>query len=1504
MKTRSHTALLVYRAAVALTVAASLALPGARAVVLYVDCNAPGPTHDGLSWQTGFLTITEALSAATTADEIWVADGTYEEAFVLTTDRALYGGFAGTESERSQRDPAVNVTKIDAGGNRNAFKLNRFTGAGTVIDGFTIQNGDYGITSDEIVGAITVKGNLFKNQRQVGVSLSGSMNLLGNRFEGIGSTNLSLGGAVIVSGNEIIGQQYADGIVCSGAATITNNTVNGCYYGIRALQVPLTVSSNYVFGQQANGIYLSLNSGATTLVQNNLVERSKRSGIFVSGGTPQILNNTLRAITSNSSGGGVLVSSGSCVVANNVVIGNGVGGFGGGISVQGGTPKIVNNTIVANSAQSGGGGIYVEGGTPTIANNLVAHNSSGVGRAASVVMTFRYNDVYENNNANYIGMPDPTGIDGNLSIAPGLVAAPSRDLHLQSGSPLINAGNGADVVGDFDLDGESRVQGGAVDIGADEWNGTTFPSPQTVVHVAKSGDDANDGSDWSLAKKTIQAGINAVSGCGELWIAQGTYNESLVMTNGVSLYGGFQGSEPIRDARNPSLYKTVIDPGALGDAIAASNGSAQLIDSLTIQHTPKTGNGIKASYSGLMISGCDFRLNNVGIQADYSVLQITNTAFNQNSSGVSGNFAGIISGCVFMKQVSYDVSNTATATVTGNTSQQYGTFGYSVGGSSIVSGNVMTGTASSGTAISATSTPTVEGNIITGGTTGIYAAGTPVSISNNTISNQSGRGINLALSTTAKTPLTSNTITGCGDSGIYTTTGSPIITNQMIRGNYSSGNGAGVCIMGGQPTVANSRILANGSARYGGGIYTQAGSPKIVNNTIVGNSAQVSGGAVYAGGGTPGIINNILAYNTSGLYKSESATLVFRNNDVFGNDEYDYYGMLNPSGMEGNLSVAPGFAAAPLRNIHLQSNSPLKNAGSTVDAVGTTDMDGQPRVQGANVDIGADESDNTTYPAVQTVVRVSPAGDDTKDGSAWSTAKRTVQAAVDAVAGGGEVWIAAGTYSGKVQLQNGVSLYGGFAGYETTREARNPSGNYSILEADSLSDTITLSVGGCQIVDGVIIRHTSVAMYGINSRFCGVLVNNCEITSSANGINSDGSFLRVRNSRLHSNQYGVRGRFNGEITGCTFSNTTGYGVDVIGDPSISDNLFSYPGVGAVMVSGAAVVASNTITSAGTANYGVWAIGASHVIGNRITNTTYGIYATGATVSISSNVVTQTKESAISVNLAAGTETVIGYNTITASTKAAIWVKSGSPLINNNVIKNNQSTAAGGALYLEGANAVLANNLIANNRTTDKGAGIYVHSGTVKVVNSTLTHNTSTQDGGALYARAGNVSLINTLVSFNSSGIAVTPDATVVLSHTDVFANPAYDFLGMDSPIGTNGNISVDPKYVDPATMDYHLFDTSPVINVGLNTEVIGSKDVYGVDRIQHETVDLGAAEFDVAGSFGLGYVIQALRIVGGLSVCQGADLPLLDYEVTGDSAGKITLRDPVRIIRKVLGVDP
>jgi hypothetical protein len=73
--------------------------------------------------------------------------------------------------------------------------------------------------------------------------------------------------------------------------------------------------------------------------------------------------------------------------------------------------------------------------------------------------------------------PLPAGL-GNIANDPAFVSD-GGDFHLQSNSPCINAGNNAYAPGSLDLDGNSRIVGGTVDIGAYE-----YQTPTSVISYA------------------------------------------------------------------------------------------------------------------------------------------------------------------------------------------------------------------------------------------------------------------------------------------------------------------------------------------------------------------------------------------------------------------------------------------------------------------------------------------------------------------------------------------------------------------------------------------------------------------------------------------------------------------------------------------------------------------------------------------------------------------------------------------------------------------------------------------------------------------------------------------------------------------------------------------------------------------------------------------------------------------------------------------------------------
>ena len=111
---------------------------------LYVDPAMP-VSGNGFSWATAYKGIKSAVTAAVAnpaITEIWVKKGTYYPGTTPYTTRnglAIFGGFAGTETDLAERDLVANETiltgqdavRVISGGNV----------AGALFDGFTMRDG-------------------------------------------------------------------------------------------------------------------------------------------------------------------------------------------------------------------------------------------------------------------------------------------------------------------------------------------------------------------------------------------------------------------------------------------------------------------------------------------------------------------------------------------------------------------------------------------------------------------------------------------------------------------------------------------------------------------------------------------------------------------------------------------------------------------------------------------------------------------------------------------------------------------------------------------------------------------------------------------------------------------------------------------------------------------------------------------------------------------------------------------------------------------------------------------------------------------------------------------------------------------------------------------------------------------------------------------------------------------------------------------------------------------
>jgi hypothetical protein len=110
-------------------------------------------------------------------------------------------------------------------------------------------------------------------------------------------------------------------------------------------------------------------------------------------------------------------------------------------------------------------------------------------------------------NANYCcTVPLPSVGIGHITNAPTFVDLATGNLDLPAGSPLINVGSNSYVTNNFDFLGRARVSGGAVDIGAYEYQfldpfhawlqGFGLPTDASADYLDSDGDGMNNWQEW------------------------------------------------------------------------------------------------------------------------------------------------------------------------------------------------------------------------------------------------------------------------------------------------------------------------------------------------------------------------------------------------------------------------------------------------------------------------------------------------------------------------------------------------------------------------------------------------------------------------------------------------------------------------------------------------------------------------------------------------------------------------------------------------------------------------------------------------------------------------------------------------------------------------------------------------------------------------------------------------------------------------------------------------
>lgn len=559
----------------------------------YVKQDATG-TGDGSSWTNAYTSLQDAEDNAPDGADIWIAAGTYianasnrnERILEISNSHNWYGGFNGTETQLSQRNPETNVTIIsgDALGNGSAD-------AGAVADNA------YHLVCVNATADILFDGITFEEAHANGGAISGR------------------GGVLLFRGED-------------NSVELNNNVVfNNC-----------TIEKNYANNDALYYIQESMYYYASVDLQFNACRIVNNRSYYLFQEIYDSWDNSYSSYDTKH------IYFTSCLIAENTSSTRGIFELDLALPCD---VRFINNTIVNNSFSTYYDLITCDWGSMSTFQNSVQlyNNIISIPLNASLINSETAIPNAANNMGNhtYFGANNQS----NTSIFEDF---DNGDYHLADNSLAISAASNAYLLTNMSTDADNNPREiGSLDIGAYEYlscdlenleatsgsatsltvsweantsvsssysltiveagesiaNGTTITgvtsSPYTFtgleqnttydiyveyscsvlattitnmvqgttaafIYVDANATGANDGSSWTDAYTTLNAALTAVSGNNNtvLFVAKGTYTPDAASTtvpftiasDNLRIYGGFEGDETSLSDRDDSLVFT------------------------------------------------------------------------------------------------------------------------------------------------------------------------------------------------------------------------------------------------------------------------------------------------------------------------------------------------------------------------------------------------------------------------------------------------------------------------------------------------------------------------------------------------------------------------------------------------------------------------------------------------------------------------------------------------------------------------------------------------------------------------------------------------------------------------------------------------------------------------------------------------------------------------------------------------------------------------------------
>jgi hypothetical protein len=227
------------------------------------------------------------------------------------------------------------------------------------------------------------------------------------------------------------------------------------------------------------------------------------------------------------------------------------------------------------------------------------------------------------------------------------------------------------------------------------------------------------------------------------------------------------------------------------------------------------------------------------------------------------------------------------------------------------------------------------------------------------------------------------------------------------------------------------------------------------------------------------------------------------------------------------------------------------------------------------------------------------------------------------------------------------------------------------------------------------------------------------------------------------------------------------------------------------------------------------------------------------------------------------DNMIARNVASANGGGVSLFAAGAPIIAGNVIVDNAAGGGaggwgGGIALANASDALITNNFIVGNAAF-AGGGIYwlVPAGQSgpNVVNNTIAGNTALQGSAVLADGFDIATRLTNNILVGTGAVAVLECGTFndvnspIIAFNDVFHTEGgltYGGVCADQT-GVNGNISVDPLFVDATAGNFHLQPTSRAIDAGMNAgapniDIDGDSRPIDGNGDGVARVDLGADE--------------------------------------------------------------